>query len=155
MPFDEELKIVASLYELDPDPLKAQLAIFRAGARDVKHAHELVKFLQANSRTIHSLPQVMDLAKCLLVMPATNAVSERSFSALKLIKTYLRSTQTQERLNHVMTLFVHKNLTDRLNLVDIANEFVSRCEIRLRIFGRFSLADIKPKGSSASLGTQT
>ena len=31
---------------------------------------------------------------------ATNATSERSFSALQRVKTYLRSTTKQERLNH-------------------------------------------------------
>ena len=34
----------------------------------------------------------------LLVIPATNATSERSFSALRRIKSYLRSTMTQDRL---------------------------------------------------------
>ena len=38
------------------------------------------------------LPEVTKLAKLLLVLPATNAASERSFSAMKRIKTYLRST---------------------------------------------------------------
>ena len=35
---------------------------------------------------------VIKLVKLILVMPATNTVSERSFSSLKRIKTYLRST---------------------------------------------------------------
>ena len=45
------------------------------------------------------LSQVVLLMKLILVMPATNATSERSFSALRRIKTYLRSTMKQERLN--------------------------------------------------------
>ena len=35
------------------------------------------------------LPEVTKLAKLLLVLPATNATSEQSFSAMKRIKTYL------------------------------------------------------------------
>ena len=38
------------------------------------------------------LSEVCALGKLILVMPATNAVSERSFSALKPVKTYLRAT---------------------------------------------------------------
>ena len=38
--------------------------------------------------------------KIILVIPATNATSEHSFSALKRIKSYLRSTMSQSRLNH-------------------------------------------------------
>jgi len=37
--------------------------------------------------------------------------SERSFSALKFIKNYLRSTMTDERLNGLALLFVHPDIT--------------------------------------------
>ena len=49
------------------------------------------------------LSEVVKLVRLLLVMPAMNAVSERSFSAMRRIKTYLRSTMLQECLNAAMT----------------------------------------------------
>ena len=61
---------------------------------------------------------------------STNAASEHSFSAMRLIKSYLRSMMTQERLNHLMTLYVHKEQTDSLSLPNVANEFVSTCDRR-------------------------
>ena len=73
--------------------------------------------------------------KLLLVLPATNATSERSFSALRRVKNYLRSTMTQERLNNLMVLHVHKESLDRLELERVAHEFVSGREGRLRVFG--------------------
>jgi len=36
---------------------------------------------------------------------------ERSFSVLKFIKNYLRSTMTDERLNGLALLFVHPDIT--------------------------------------------
>ena len=63
--------------------------------------------------------------------------SERSFSALRRVKTYLRSTMRQDRLNHLMTLHVHKEFTDLLSAREVADEFVSGSEHRLRIFGKF------------------
>ena len=72
--------------------------------------------------------------KLVLVMPATNATSERSFSAMRRVKSYLRLTMGQERLNYLMTLHVHKESADSLNLVQIANEFVSVNESRQRLF---------------------
>ena len=45
--------------------------------------------------------EVIKLVELILVMPATNAVNERSFLSLKRIKTYLRSTTTNTRLNHL------------------------------------------------------
>ena len=60
------------------------------------------------------LSEVCVLASLMLVKPATNAISERSFSALRRIKSYLRATMSQERLNQSMVLHVHKHLTDPL-----------------------------------------
>ena len=44
------------------------------------------------------------IARLILVLPSTNAASEISFSAMKRVKTYLCSTMSQPRLNHIMTL---------------------------------------------------
>ena len=65
-------------------------------------------------------------------MPATNAVGERSFSTLKRVKTYLRSTTGDSRLNHLimMMLHVHKDRTDALTLVDDTYDFVGEEENR-------------------------
>ena len=75
-------------------------------------------------------------------MPATNAVSERSFSALKNVKSYLRTTMQQQRLNNLMTLFVHRDETEKVSLIDVANDFVSGNEHRLSYFGKFSEEDL-------------
>ena len=71
------------------------------------------------------LSEVIKVVKILLVMPATNATRKRSFSALKRVKTYLlKSTTSDTRLSNIMTLHVHKDGADILNLNDIASEFV-------------------------------
>ena len=57
--------------------------------------------------------------------------------ALKRIKDYLRNSMTQERLNHCMLLHMHREKTDNLDLIEIAKEFVSRCERRKNFFGNF------------------
>ena len=55
------------------------------------------------------LSQVRILIKLILTMPATNATSKRSFSAFHQVKSYLRNTMGQERLNHVMISHVHRD----------------------------------------------
>ena len=62
------------------------------------------------------LSQVTRVLQLLLVMPSTNATSERSFSALRRVKTYLRSTMSQERLNNLLVLHVHKDRTASLDI---------------------------------------
>ena len=83
------------------------------------------------------MAEVCTVLKLILVMPASNATSERSFSALRHVKTYLRSTMGQERLNNLMLLHIHKELTDDLDLKDVVTEFISGSEHRLSIFGKF------------------
>ena len=77
------------------------------------------------------------LLQLLLVMPATNATSERTFSALRRIKTYLRSTMMQARLNHLMIMHYHQDGTDGLNLADVGNDYISANDSRLATFARF------------------
>ena len=72
-----------------------------------------------------------------MLMPATNAVSERSASAMHRIKTYLRSTMTQLQVNNVMVLHIHNDLTDDIDVVAALNVFVSGNDDRRMHFGYF------------------
>ena len=101
---------------------------------------EYVKELPGPQKQL--LSEVVKLIRLLLLIPATNAVSEQSASAVRRTKTYLRSTMGQARLNHAMLLTIHREQTDKLNIVEIANQFVNN-ENRLRNFGRFTKKDIR------------
>jgi len=95
-----------------------QLLLFHANYPFEKRTciHDTIALVKGMSVGEKQLMSEVKLVKLLLVMPATNAISERSFSAMRQIKTYLRSTMTQERLNSVMVLHIHKELTDGLDL---------------------------------------
>ena len=45
---------------------------------------------------------------------------------LEQLLVYPRSTKTEMRLNDCLLLHVHKDITDTINLEDIAKEFVTR-----------------------------
>ena len=87
------------------------------------------------------LSQAVVLLILLIVMPATNAISERSFSALRRLKNYMRITMSQEQLNRLLVLHTHKDYTDSLELIAVANEFVSSSGHRIQIFGNFTEDD--------------
>ena len=55
--------------------------------------------------------EVCRLLALLATIPASVATAERSHSALKRLKTYLRSTMTESRLTHLLLLHVHKQET--------------------------------------------
>ena len=67
--------------------------------------------------------EVHSLFQLYMTISATLATAERTFSVLWRMKTYLRSTMTQERLNNVMLLHIYKELTDETNLEEIAQYF--------------------------------
>ena len=81
-------------------------------------------------------PQVETLARLLLTIPCSSAEAERSFSGLRRLKTYLRNSMTQARLNHLAILHVHQEMTDHIDLVAIAKKFASKCDIRFTTFGK-------------------
>ena len=139
--FIEELKAVLEVYgtDLNASDLKLQLEILSTNIADsVTDVVDIKNYLQQLSPAEKALlSQVILAMKLILVMPARNASSEHSFSAMRRVKSYLWSTMTQERLNHLMILHVHKELTDGLILTNIANEFVSKSERRLQVFGKF------------------
>ena len=78
-------------------------------------------------------PQMMKLIQLLLVIPATSATSERSFSSLWLVKTFLRSTMSQERLNYLMMIYVHKERA--IDIKQALAEFIQRNMERKETFG--------------------
>ena len=82
--------------------------------------------------------------KLILVMPTTNASSERSYSALRRIKKRLGPTMTQKRMNNLMLIVsVYKEGADNLNLLDVANDFYAQGSHSLSKFGHFSEVDLR------------
>ena len=63
--------------------------------------------------------------------------------------------QWQSQLNDLMMLHVHKERTDVLTLVDVANDFVGEKENQKQLFGKSSANDIQNKFSLSSKSTQT
>ena len=54
--------------------------------------------------------QSLRALRTLGTMSVTSCTCERSFSSMKLLKTYLRTTMTNNRLNTVALLYVHQDV---------------------------------------------
>ena len=59
-------------------------------------------------------------------LTVTVASAERSFSKLKLLKNYLRSKMSQERLYGLAILYIEKILLDEIDIDTIINDFASK-----------------------------
>ena len=65
----------------------------------------MLKFVVENN-IHHEYSHLMSALKLFLTIPVTVGTAERSFSKLKLIKSYLRSTMSQERLHSLAILSI-------------------------------------------------
>lgn len=70
-------------------------------------------------------PGVWDLVKIAVCIPVSSASSERSFSALRRLKTYLRSTMGQ-RLSNLAIVHVEQEVASKLDYSDIVDIFASK-----------------------------
>ena len=134
--YESCLEAVCNFYQddFDKDVLRTQLQTFGVHFQQVQdeslgatyNIFDIKKyFLTLSPGKLSLLSNVKLLMQLILVMPATNACSERSFSALRRIKTYLRATMKQDRLNYLMLLHVHKS---------VINEFIGSSDHRSNIF---------------------
>ena len=72
-----------------------------------------------------SYPNVEIIFRIFLTMPVTVATCERSFSKLKLIKNYLRSTMGQERLSNLAILSIENEVSGEIDFEDVIDEFAA------------------------------
>ena len=107
-----QLKVLPSLYERQ---------------KAMKTVSKVLNLLKAQSNTVQRmLHQCVKLCSLIITVPPSVSSAERSFSALRRIKTYMRSTMTQARHSHLMLLHVHADRTRLLNLQTVFRKFVSK-----------------------------
>ena len=65
--------------------------------------------------------------------PVTTCETERSNSQLKLLKTYLRSTMTEERLSALAIIKVHRSMVEDLNHDELVVAFANKHTRRMAL----------------------
>ena len=61
-----------------------------------------------------------------VTIPVTTASAKRSFSKLKLIKTYLRNSMGLDRLRNLAFLSIENSMTRSLNFNDVIDAFAEQ-----------------------------
>ena len=65
-------------------------------------------------------------------MPVSSATAERSFSSLKSLKTYLRTTMVEDRLNGLSLMHIHRG--HQIEMDRIIQQFAADGNQRIRLF---------------------
>ena len=146
VPSEEGLDILRTIYhdDINVDCLIDELQVLKVLVEDeyIVCFNDIVEQFKFHVKDTDMIPNVSLLIQLLLVIPATSASAERSFSLQRRLKTWLRSTMTQIRFNALSQLHEHKEKTDKVDLIKIGNQFISKCNERELHFGRFVPSDM-------------
>jgi len=115
-----------------PQSLSQELEMWqRVWIRQPHASSSLPKTVTETLRTeyIKGFPNICYILHTLLLIPVSAASVERSHSALKLVKTKLRSTMLEDRMNALVLLAVHKDII--LNYDTIVNDFANKFPRRM------------------------
>ncbi len=123
--------------ELHRGTLAVQLPLFHQKF-SCSSSREAAEVLRGMPVEVHGLfDQVKVLVRILLVVSVSSCEADRSFSALRRLKTWLRATMGQDRLNSLLVCNMHKDKLDNLNINNICQEFVGPSDTRKNKFGTF------------------
>ena len=125
--FIAQLPMVADMMKIafQDSPIKA-----------VTNVRTIAEGMNKSSIYKRMMGEIDKVLKIYFTVPVTTATAERSFSSLRRLKTFLRNSMTQKRLNNLLMLYVHTQRTDELDLTYIAKEFISVNKRRLNYFGK-------------------
>ena len=70
-----------------------------------------------------TFPNLEVAIRIYLTLPVTNCTAERSFSALKRIKSEIRSTMDNKKLKSLMLLCTQSDITMKIDYGDIIDDF--------------------------------
>ena len=124
--------------DIDRDCLLLQrnmfLEILQQENKTLENITAVVNYFEKESHLKVLLPELFKFLKIFITIPVTSATAERAFSCLRRLKTYLRSTMGQQRLNSISLLHFHKNYVKDLDLEETIDDFISKNNQRQRTF---------------------
>ncbi len=120
----DKLFPLANSYSLDIDSLSMECTLAKRTVNG-KDMDSISDFLLEISPLRTAFPTLVKLLQIALTMVVSTASCERSFSALKRIKTYLRSTMTERRLIDLAMLSIERSLSQNISLDEVIDKFAA------------------------------
>ena len=134
-----DIEDLLSTYEDDlpsPSTIETEIHLWNTKWKDNPTAHSLDTPLKAVTSTDRDFfPNIRKLLEIACTLPVSSAECERSVSRLRYLKTYLRSTTTEDRLNGLAMLYVHRDIPCPIQTV--VDEFARAQPRRLELSNPF------------------
>ncbi|XP_053575281.1 zinc finger MYM-type protein 1-like [Bombina bombina] len=117
--------------DIDAEDLRCELeAIARKLLKPIPPQEVLLFILQ--NKLLDNVPNVSVALRILLTLQVSVASGERSFSKLKLIKSYIRSTMLEKRLVGLATISIEHTQAAALDLAEMVTKFAKEKARRVR-----------------------
>ena len=100
--------------------------------RDLNTAQDFLNYL-LKTHLFELYPNVYIALRILLTCPVTVASAERSFSKLKLIKTFNRTSMTDSRLSSLAMLSIENDCARSFDYDNVITAFANK-KVRSRLF---------------------
>ena len=118
-------------YDVDENDLYVELKLLvHYLPNEMMRATDILQFI----KEFDCFPNAIIAYRILLTIPVTVASAERSFSKLKLLKSYLRSTMSQERLNGLAMISIENDILEQINYEELIEDFASKNARRMARF---------------------
>lgn len=111
-----------SCSDIDSEGLYQELKMYSMTIPEDMNMTEILKNM-IEDNLVDVYPNIYVALRVLLTTPVSVASAERSFSKLKLIKNYLRSTISQERLSSLSILSIERDVASNINFCDVIDQF--------------------------------
>ena len=121
--------------DIDSDEMSAELQRFvliLQKKRNLNTAQDFLNYL-LKTHLFELYPNVYIALRILLTCPVTVASAERSFSKLKLIKTFNRTSMTDSRLSSLAMLSIENDCARSLDYDNVITAFANK-KVRSRLF---------------------
>ncbi|XP_053561928.1 zinc finger MYM-type protein 1-like [Bombina bombina] len=117
--------------DIDAEDLRCELEAIARRLPKPMPPQEVLLFILQN-KLLDNVPNVSVALRILLTLPVSVASGERSFSKLKLIKSYIRSTMLEKRLVGLATISIEHTQAAALDLAEMVTKFAKEKARKVR-----------------------
>lgn len=138
--FQELLTTYSGVLQINPALLKAEMHVVRASVKGLE------RFNPANPERfcppatvdevaeLKNYPNLFKLMQLVMTLPVSSATCERSFSAMRRVRNYLRTTMSEDRFSALSSLYIERDLSNTVDVHDVVAHYAAKANRRLQFY---------------------
>lgn len=138
--FQALLTTYSGVLQINPAVLKAEMHIVRSSVQGLQ------RFNSANPERfcppatvdevaeLKNFPNLFKLMQLVMTLPVSSATCERSFSAMRRVRNYLRTTMSEDRFSALSSLYIERDLSNTIDVHDVVAHYAAKSSRRLQFY---------------------